>query len=406
MSRILMAWELGGNYGHISILLPLARHLRQNGHEILFAVRDIKRVSQLVEKHGFALVQAPLVKSFGSLKREPLSFADILDEAGFGDVEALTALVSGWQNLFKLYPADTVVCEYAPIAQFAANLSGMSCLHLNTGFGLPPDTAPYPCFRPWRKPTKEQLLQREKELLENINSILLQRGFPEFESIQKAIKSDVDLFVALPELDHYQRRNTRHFIGPILMTDDGVELQWADQDVPRIFVYLKPGPEIRLILESLRKSNASVIAIVPGIDGTLKEAFLNDWFQISSVLINLSGILKDMDLAITHSGHGTASAMILAGVPMLLLPTTIEQWMLSRTLTKHGVGIEVRRDRFGEEFNLALDKLLSDSSYRANAKSLAKKYANFDSSHVLEKLTNTIEHLPEWKKKRAGNRTG
>lgn len=39
MSRILFAWELGENYGHLMRLAPVADKLRAAGHQLLFAVR-------------------------------------------------------------------------------------------------------------------------------------------------------------------------------------------------------------------------------------------------------------------------------------------------------------------------------------------------------------------------------
>ena len=182
------------------------------------------------------------------------------------------------------------------------------------------------------------------------------------------------------------------------MSDDGLETQWPEEREPRIFVYLRPGPGIKMILETLKDSKAGVIAVIPGLDNTLRQTYTDDQLQIFTSRVKLSAISNEMDLAITHSGHGTASVMLLSGVPMLLLPTTIEQWMLSRVLTKQGVGIAVNTNESAVKFPQALEKLCADSSFREKADQLAKKYAAFQSNRVLDRLTTTIERLPEWKK--------
>ena len=41
MARILFAWELGANLGHLGALVTLAKALRSRGHEAMFAVRDL-----------------------------------------------------------------------------------------------------------------------------------------------------------------------------------------------------------------------------------------------------------------------------------------------------------------------------------------------------------------------------
>lgn len=41
MSRILIAWELGADYGHISTFLPIALEMKRRGHEPILVLRDL-----------------------------------------------------------------------------------------------------------------------------------------------------------------------------------------------------------------------------------------------------------------------------------------------------------------------------------------------------------------------------
>jgi len=107
--KILFAWEIGGNLGHIAKHLPLLRLLRQRGHELLFASKEIELAQRLLAPAGIVHVQAPLVTRFTGGIREPASFADILAEIGFADANALAGLLSGWRNLFALYKPDVLV---------------------------------------------------------------------------------------------------------------------------------------------------------------------------------------------------------------------------------------------------------------------------------------------------------
>ena len=99
MCRILFAWELGGNYGHVSVLFPLARNLRLSGHTVFFAIKN-SAASLLLEADGFEYVFSlpstiPQNRSF-----KPASFADILGGAGFSDLQVLTGPVScSWQKI-------------------------------------------------------------------------------------------------------------------------------------------------------------------------------------------------------------------------------------------------------------------------------------------------------------------
>ena len=91
MSRILLVWELGGNLGHITPLLALAKALRGRGHDVSFAL-DTRLASDVLTREAFAFVQAPMVRSTApDLPREPASYPEILFHYGFADPAALTA---------------------------------------------------------------------------------------------------------------------------------------------------------------------------------------------------------------------------------------------------------------------------------------------------------------------------
>ena len=51
MARILFAWELGGDYGHLARLLPVAQALKAGGHEVVFAVRDLLGAEAILAPH-------------------------------------------------------------------------------------------------------------------------------------------------------------------------------------------------------------------------------------------------------------------------------------------------------------------------------------------------------------------
>lgn len=63
MSRILFAWEMGGNPGHIARDLPLAIACREAGHDVLFAVKDLSFCVDAAREVGIDFVQAPVMRS-------------------------------------------------------------------------------------------------------------------------------------------------------------------------------------------------------------------------------------------------------------------------------------------------------------------------------------------------------
>lgn len=399
--RILLAWELGGNYGHLSKLLCVARLLRQRGHHVFFVVKNLIIAGQLLDSEDFYYVQAPRAAIRKNSFRRPVSFADILAGAGFGSFQVLDGLVQAWQELFRNIQPDVVFSQYAPVAQFAARLSHVPCLSVNTGFECPPDVAPFPSFRTHPKTTRDQLLIKESEIRNNVKMILYRQGHCSCSSLQEILKSDLNLLATLPDLDHYPQRRKGRYIGPITMQDYGLTTLWRGRKVPRIFVYLRPFPDIEVLLDVLAGSGADVIAHIPAIDDKISANYTNTSVRITTSMVKLSGLLAEMDLAITHAGHDTACAILLAGLPLMMIPTTIEQWLMSRNIICLGCGISMGRKSGSEVFTTTLEKFLADGSpYRESAQKVAAKYAAHNTERVIARIVNTIEGLPVWVDKR------
>ncbi len=394
--RVLLAWELGENYGHLSRLISIADHLRERGHNVLFVVKNIGAEKQLLDDKGFRYIQSPRSVVRKNSSRPPASFADILSRAGFGSFDVLDGLVRYWREIFNNIQPHVVVAQYAPVAQFSARLFHLPCLSLHTGFECPPLVTPFPCFRPNRKMTRNQLLARELEMLHNINRICSRQRHYCCLNLQEILRCDINLLTTLPEFDHYQHRQNKPYIGPISMLDYGETVRWSKRNEPRIFVYLRSFPNIGAVLDVLANSGADIIAHIPNLENRIAANYTSSPVRITSSMIKMSGLLPDMDLAITHAGHGTVCTVLLAGVPLLMIPTTIEQWLMNRNIEHLGMGIGITRKSNREVFKQAMERLITDHLYRERTQKLARKYASYDQEQAITRIANTIERLPAW----------
>src|SRR5207244_9186520 len=89
MSRLLCVWELGTGYGHLGRLLPVALELRQRGHEVVFALRDLTYAEAFLGRRGFRLLQSPVWMGEGRGGDSPLNYAELLGNFGFLDEAGL-----------------------------------------------------------------------------------------------------------------------------------------------------------------------------------------------------------------------------------------------------------------------------------------------------------------------------
>ncbi len=400
LMRFLFAWEQGGNLGHLSVMLPVARILRERGHEVLFAVKEVGTAHHFLDEEGFSYLQSPIPIGLKKSRREAASFADVLAEGGFGDAAILGGMVRCWQTVFDLHKPDAVLSQYAPTVILAAGVFGVPCLKLGSGFESPPDISPYPCFRPLLKMTRDKLLFTENRLLYNVNQVRRIFGGSQFSRLYQAVRADISLQAVLPELAHYPDRRNGRYIGPLFMAEDGEAVQWAGHQDRKIFAYLRPAAETPGILDALDRCGAEVIAYIPGLADELREKYCKKEMRLVSSKTNLSVLLPEMTFIISNAGLGTMSAGLLSGVPGLCIPTTVEQWMNSCNLERIGAGIGLRRDQLKVQFEESLNTMLFERRYREKAMEISRKYAGYDHKQVFMRLANTLEKMTSIQRKK------
>src|SRR5712664_602835 len=158
-------------YGHLGSALPLAMKLRERGHQIIFALRDLAHAERFLGQRGFALLQAPVWMSERRGPELPVSYAEMLANFGFLDRAGLTGMVKAWRELYRLVRPDLLVIDHGPTALLAARSTGIRRVLLGTGFHSPPRTSPMPSLRPWLNISQERLVESERQVMETINEL-------------------------------------------------------------------------------------------------------------------------------------------------------------------------------------------------------------------------------------------
>ena len=84
--RVLIAWELGGGFGHVARLRPFAEQLKADGHACAFAMRNLGVAEQLLDPSLGPLYQAP-VRLGDPINpvRTQVSYASLLHNIGFSN---------------------------------------------------------------------------------------------------------------------------------------------------------------------------------------------------------------------------------------------------------------------------------------------------------------------------------
>jgi UDP:flavonoid glycosyltransferase YjiC (YdhE family) len=103
--------------------------------------------------------------------------------------------------------------------------------------------------------------------------------------------------------------------------------------------------------------------------------------------------LAECDLFIGYAGHGITATMLMAGVPLLLLPTQLERFLLATRVAAIGAGIVVNPDAPPPDYSALIRMMLDVPDYRDKARSFANKYADFDQNEQQERIVARIEEI-------------
>ena len=391
MVRITIAWELGGNSGHLARCIPIAEALRGQGHHVDFVACDWRGSSELLNARGFSACQAPIARRAHCYARLPCNYAEILLGEGYDDPFGLSARVSDWSLLFAQQRADVVLADHAPTALLAAQVHGRAHLAIGNGFSIPPNVGPLPNFRPTAEERVASPACAGEIVDTTINRVARGFGF-RGESGLRCLFGKQDLLDTFPELDHYGARSQASYIGPIVSVTGTQAATWREGQGRKILVYLRPDiPGFPALMDSLRDQDAEVFCVIPGLDPARAEHLASPRMRIVLEPIDLRGLIDATPIVVSYGGSGMVALALLAGCPLLLVPRYMEQYMGARRVEELGAGVVLRSKRNKAAFAEGLAQLADDSRYALSARRFARKYAGFSPQAAIARAVAAIE---------------
>ncbi len=392
MASILYAWEFGANLGHVGAFMPLARSLREQGHEVHWAVTQPASVGDFLAAQNFACVAAPVIPEL-SRPGPPLSYADILLRFGYADAKALFGLVGAWRELMRLTGAQLVMADHAPTAVIAARTLGLPVMLFSNGFTVPPRHSPLPNMRPWSEVPQQVLVDLDASALHHINIVLKRFGQAPLAHLANLFDVAEESLVSFPELDHYADRGPARYWGSLPSAGGGARLDWPEAGAGKrkIFAYLRrEAVHAESALIALHALGHSTLIYFPEIPPEFVARFSAPHLRFAAQPADIEQMTSDTDLAVTYSSLATTTAFLLAGKPLLLLPTHLEQFLIARRVVDMGAGAVLSPEAPVGNLAPLLKELLDNPAYRQNAQAFADKYAHFDQHAVVANLVRRV----------------
>jgi Glycosyltransferase family 28 C-terminal domain len=381
---VLVAWEFGSGLGHLSCMRAVAERLRAHGADVTIAAYRPADVGRHLSADRWRVLQAPVPTPPRVEATPPNSYADILLHAGFGDAQQLHSLVRQWQQLFKQEHIDTLVLDYAPVAQLAGWLSDLPMTAYGSAFSLPP--LPLPSIRPWVEGVDDALTASEERLRQQVNSVVTRCRRSPIDSLAPWLHAPRRFMNGIEETNPFGHQPDGGYLGPIGSVG-GARVEWPEAPGPRVLAYLRSTREVEGLLIVLRMMKLCTLAAVPGCTDDLVKTQATPSLQIERQPIDLRHAMQQADVVINHGSAGTVCEALLAGKPQLMIPLDPEKALLTRKVATAGSGMGLMPASVLERAADALEQLLDpQGSTHARAQDIAQRYATSEWVLMLDRL--------------------
>lgn len=394
MASIFYAWEFGANLGHIGTFLPVARLLREHGHEVHWAVTHPHQAAKLLPKDDFAWLQAPTAPE---QRREgpPLSYADILLRFGYADADTLLGATVAWRELLRLTRACVVLADHSPTAILAARTMNIPVMLFGSGFFAPPPVSPTPNMRPWVPVEQDRLVEIDHVALTTMNRILSHFDKPGLAHVAELFSVEEPTLLIFPELDHYPNRGQAKYWGTLPAAVANPP-QWPSADRPKLFSYLRPeSAHFEAGLQALYGSGSTVLIYAPGTPSSLRDRYSRPGLHFAQDPVDLTTVAHDADMALTYASPAATIAFLMAGKPAVMIPGHLEQFLFAKRVEEMGAGLILNPEQPPTPLPQLIRRVLDEPDFRANAGLFAQKYARFDQNEVMTNIVRRIESIAD-----------
>lgn len=391
-SHILMAWELGGGFGHISRMTALAKGFLARGHRVSLCLSDLSLSYDFVGHLPVGLYQTPVWLPRLQTNREPACFSDILLRRGYGSVKGLLALTRAWQGLFNSLSADLLVFDYAPTALLATRDWPQPKIVISSGFGVSVPGAPDGCLRPWLPKGQEWTQAREKQVVDVVNRLLKQWAVTPIRYVADLFQADHFFLFTLPELDSPKnwRSAQATFLRPPSEPGCMEPAVWPDRAGKRVFAYLKTSSRhCPAAMQSIANLPCTGVIVCGGLAKQQAMRFARPGLNIYCEPRDVTMVQKTADVVVCHAGKNTISETLLAGKPLLLIPEQLEQYLNALQVEKQQAGICVRRDSDQNKIQQDLERLMTEPEFSDASRRIAEKNVGLNQ---LDPVATIVDH--------------
>jgi UDP:flavonoid glycosyltransferase YjiC (YdhE family) len=374
-------------HGHFFPMLPMARALRDAGHEVVFSTSA--SYGPTVREHGFDAIASGIDFTQGALKAA--DGIERLEQTMF--VDGPPVVTRDLLEHFSDDPPDVLLADMTDVGcQAAAEIAGISFGCIVHG----PHTGGWPMG--WFPLDLEERRQWLADSVRGRWDRIHEAHDSEPRDLwvgERAYDATLSLVQAPPSLgpwSYQDASHTAHPLRPEIHTSEADEA-WRDRlpgDRPVVAVSLGTLFGTRELNEVIARAIVSIGAtpvVATSFEVVVDGAVVVPW-------VSMDHLMDAADVFVHHGGWGVTTAGMVSGSPMVVVPQGADQFENADRLAACGAGVSVRPDDFSEAtMATAVNKALDEPVYRLNAERLAGEVAAMPSAAecvpLVEELART-----------------
>lgn len=382
---------MGENFGHLARDLPVAKQLRIDGHEVIFAVKDVHVARAILGPENFRFVQSPRL-SGGATNTQPATYAEVLLSHGYFSGPILSTLVKAWIEIFRETGPNVVIANHAPTAVLAARCCSLPTVATCIGFELPPENTNPASFRPHDTVPANRLIRSEASALGNINQVLESGGLAAIEHTSKIFSQASVIMTTFAELDHYGPRHDLQYVGLTSELRSSIS-SWMPSNGKKVFCYLRTTfNDLQTVLSALATSNCDALCVVPDATEAILAEYAGSKIRVQREPVNLKDAIRKADLVITY-GTGTMHEALVTGRPILICAQNAEQFMVGVRVVSFGAGLILPVGAAVKSTSDIINLMIADEVYARSAKLFSRQHRHFRPERAISEVVRRVELL-------------
>jgi len=391
-----MMFPLGFLLAHVGRLVEIGKELRLRGHQVMFAgdwPRHERSRLDLAAKEGFPVLPMPEPDhpyAWDHFQKYGWPVTG-LDLARLRRWAPLDDILEAQVELVRREKPDMLLCDASISTSTTSYITGVPATGVLNAYGLQlisPGSIFYPMIKAWDWARLSRMRKRVYDRYEVTprNALELLREMP-------LLSPDLEGLYKTPS----EFWPNYHTVGPIV-SEPCCELPpWYDDlDDGTINVYITMGSTgflegfLRQAYDALGKTPYRFIVTTAGqvSEDTVRQA--PDNFLLAKYAPG-SKILEKCRAMIYHGGNGSMYQALAAGIPMIALPSHLEQEICADLAIRHGYGLKLpARKVRGKRLVAMLERLLNEPGFAQAARRLSARVREADgavaSADFVEKI--------------------